>query len=72
MPLPEGYLPREGDVLTVDVRVKHNVKPGDPYIFTKVLDLYSDVALHMDEPGTYSLKCRSWREGDGVIQSSRP
>ena len=67
MPLPEGYLPREGDVLTVDVEVKHNVRPGDHYIFTKLVDSYGDLALHMKEDSTYTLKRRTWREGDDVL-----
>jgi hypothetical protein len=67
MPLPEGYLPREGDVLTVDVEVKHNVRPGDAYIFTKLVDSYGDVALHMKEASTYTLKRRTWREGDEIL-----
>jgi len=73
MPLPKGYLPREGDILTIDLVVKHDVKGDDSYVFTKVLGAYTDVAFTLDDTDIYvRLKRRSWREGEGVIHRAHP
>ena len=69
MPLPEGYLPREGDVLSVKVGVEHDVAPGSAYIFVRVIDkLHEKFALPAKKllPNV-SLARRTWREGETVV-----
>lgn len=71
MPLPEAYLPRKGDVLSIDVEVKHDVKKEDDYVFTKVVGSYADVAFTLDDPDVaVRLKRRSWREDEGVVHNN--
>jgi hypothetical protein len=60
MPLPEGYLPREGDVLIVYARVKYNVDHGDEYVHVNnangVIGLDNVIGIHS----------RKWEEDDAV------
>jgi hypothetical protein len=73
MPLPEGYLPRQGDVLSVDVVVKHDVRNDDSYVFTKVIGSHGDIAFAVDDPDVrVRLKRRSWNEGESVIHRAHP
>jgi hypothetical protein len=37
MPLPEGYRPREGDVVTVRARVKYNLEDPDEWVHLQTL-----------------------------------
>lgn len=63
MPLPKGYLPREGDVLIVYVTVKHTVDPGE----TSVLVVepgrkYSSMSVDLTDIG--GIHRRNWEPGD--------
>ena len=63
MPLPEGYLPREGDVLIVHGKVKHDVDAGEKHVylaFRKYDTTHVDLA---EVVGVYSLH---WNVGDWV------
>lgn len=71
MPLPEGYLPRKGDVLTVHMEVKHAVDEGDADVFLTVPGAdYQTVAVPLAEVA--SLKRRTWREGEQVHLKDAP
>jgi hypothetical protein len=50
MPLPEDYLPRAGDVLSIDVEVKYDVTAGDDYVFTRVIGFHTEVTLILRDP----------------------
>jgi hypothetical protein len=69
MPLPEGYLPREGDVLIISGTVEYDVEPHAAYIFLKVPGYGSgSLGLNPTRAAPFlSLKRRGWREDEGVI-----
>lgn len=64
MPLPEGYLPRQGDVVVIHGIVKYNVDPGDTYADVMIEGKYSSVHIELDKIA--GLHCRHWNEGDKV------
>lgn len=49
MPLPEGYLPREGDVLIFHATVRHNVDVGEHDVHLQVGDRYQTSILKLDQ-----------------------
>lgn len=65
MPLPDGYLPREGDVLIVHVVAKYNVDPGDADVHANVVGVkYRDIVVPLDH--VVGLHCRHWEVGAKV------
>lgn len=61
MPLPEGYLPRKGDLISVQGTVKWDVEFNDPYIHIDV-----DGKTLTLEPDKVSLVRRRWANGEKV------
>lgn len=71
MSLPEGYLPRKGDVLSIAGIVEHDIRADSVYIFVKVEGVSRSVALPADEPvPSVFLKRRTWREGEAVAHKN--
>jgi hypothetical protein len=66
MPLPEGYLPREGDVLVIHGTVKHDVDPGEKSVFVTFKKYGS--AESVDLKNVVGLHCRRWDKGDKVTR----
>ncbi len=65
MPLPEGYLPREGDVLIAHVEVKYDVDASDENVHVfPVGARYRDFALPLGN--VIGLYCRRWSANDEV------
>lgn len=65
MSLPEGYRPREGDVLLVRGIVAYNVEPGDPSVHVKIEGSYSGKAIvTLDK--VYALARRRWEPNEKV------
>jgi hypothetical protein len=68
MPLPEGYLPREGDVLTIEVEVKYDVDAEDKNIHVfPVGARYRDFSIPLDN--VIGVTLRKWKEGEGIIST---
>ena len=66
MPLPEGYLPREGDVLTIHVEAKYDVDASDENVHVfPVGARYRDFTLPLKN--VINLYCRRWSVDDEVI-----
>jgi hypothetical protein len=65
MPLPEGYLPREGDVLTVQAKVRFNVEPGEKDVHVRIVGDFRDTRVPLDK--VVGITLRNWEEGDGII-----
>jgi hypothetical protein len=65
MPLPEGYLPREGDVLVVHVKVSFNVDPGEKDVHIRVVGDFRDTAMPLNK--IIGLHCRRWDADDEVV-----
>ena len=59
MPLPEGYLPREGDELLIRVKVRFSVDAGETSV---LIDRVTSVELNE----IHAIYCRKWNEGDRV------
>ena len=49
MPLPEGYLPREGDILALHAIVKYNGDSGDDRVHVKVKGHYETTSIKLSE-----------------------
>lgn len=65
MPLPEGYLPREGDVLIFHATVRHKVEPVDEYVHVlKPGTDYSNMAIPVES--IVGLHFRHFDVGDVV------
>jgi hypothetical protein len=65
MPLPKGYLPREGDIVVLHAKVKYDVTPGEDRVLVKAIGSFGDISTPLDK--VVSLHCRNWNEGDMVI-----
>lgn len=65
MPLPEGYLPREGDIVVVHASVKYNVESGDDSVHL-AFPGNADRPLIMAIATIEGLFARHWDEGDAV------
>lgn len=69
MPLPEGYLPREGDVLVVHCTTKYDVDPSDSNVHIIHPGRHtSSLTIELQE--VVALYCRKWNEGDRIIDAS--
>jgi hypothetical protein len=75
MPLPEGYLPRKGDVLMIQVRVNDNYdidyyqnNAPDMISVHVVGSVHRTFYVGMDQ--IHALHCRKWNEGDRVMCDS--
>ncbi len=65
MPLPEGYLPREGDVLLLRAKVKFDVDPEDTSVHATCIGCtYRDVTIPLEE--VFGLHFRAWEPHDKV------
>jgi hypothetical protein len=65
MPLPEGYLPREGDALIIHVEVKYDVDASDGNVHVFPIGArHRDFALPLKS--VIGLYCRRWNVGDEV------
>ena len=66
MPLPEGYLPREGDELLIRCRVSYDVKLTGESVHVSVVgaDHHRPIVPMKSVHGLY---CRHWKEGERVI-----
>lgn len=66
MPLPEGYIPREGDEVLIRVIVRSNYRDdGDGLVPVAVVGA-EHRTLFADIGKIHSLYCRKWNEGDLV------
>lgn len=73
MPLPEGYLPREGDVLVLHGRVVYDVNASDvdrggtegPKVFVRLTGDYEDRRVPVNT--VVDIFSRKWNVGDEVI-----
>jgi hypothetical protein len=63
MALPEGYLPRKGDVLTIRATVKHDVDPGEDTVYVSFRK-YDDTSV--DLAAVVGIFCRHWVAGEKV------
>lgn len=71
MPLPEGYLPREGDTLVIHAVVKYDVVPKEdaededgPKVFLRPVGYYTDIRIPVkDCVGIFS---RKWEVDERV------
>jgi hypothetical protein len=67
MPLPEGYLPRKGDIVLVQARAKRDAYPNEPDI-----QCYFEIVGHetnkffMAVSEIHSIYSRNWEIGDTV------
>jgi hypothetical protein len=70
MPIPEGYLPRRGDVVVVRAEVRYDVKPSEDtdedgvQVFVRPLEGYTDVRVPVRT--LVGLWSRRFYEGDRV------
>ena len=66
MKLPEGYLPRENDVVILHGTVKYNVEPADESVHVRVAGMdYRDVMVPLDK--IVGIHARHWAIGDKVL-----
>lgn len=65
-----GYLPREGDILTIRAKVKYDVEAGEDTIHIRPIGAFSDVSVPLND--TVDLYSRHWNEGDKVTLESHP
>lgn len=64
MSLPEGYRPREGDVLVLHAKVRFDVEPGDLVAHVEVGLYKRGCAVALDE--IVGVHLRRWSKGDRV------
>lgn len=62
MPLPDGYLPRKGDVLVIHATVKYDVETSDDSIHVVPADRHSSVLIKRSD--IVGLHCKKWEPGD--------
>lgn len=65
-----GYLPREGDILTIRAIVKYDVEAGEDRVHIRPFGAHTDSSVPLKSDGTLAevtLYCRHWSEGDLVI-----
>lgn len=69
MTLPEGYLPRKGDILIVHATVEYEVEPGEADVHVVVADQsYRQLAVPLKKVvGLYS---RAWEVGARVTTAN--
>jgi hypothetical protein len=64
MPLPEGYLPREGDVLVLHGTVKFDYDPGEEKVWIRLMDHWEDDRIPISS--VVGVHCRKWEQGEQV------
>lgn len=65
MTLPTGYLPREGDLLTIRCRVRFNVDAGETEVHVAIVGAdYKTFLLSFSD--IVDLHCRAWEPHDKV------
>lgn len=62
MPLPNGYLPREGDVLVIHARVKFDVDPEDRGVHLAFA--YQNLVIDLDK--IVGIALRTWKPSEKV------
>jgi hypothetical protein len=65
MSLPDGYLPREGDIVVLHAKVKFDVDAGEDRVHCRLIGSFADTSIPLNK--VESLHCRHWNEGDMVI-----
>jgi hypothetical protein len=66
MPLPEGYLPREGDILVIHVQTQFDVEPTDKNVHVRLLGGNSYQKFGMPLMDVERLWARHWNVDDEV------
>jgi hypothetical protein len=68
MSLPEGHLPRKGDIVLIKARAKRDSRPGDdlPHYFEIVGHEHQSFFPDKDDQCLHSLYSRNWNIGDRV------
>jgi uncharacterized protein YoaH (UPF0181 family) len=69
MPLPEGYLPRKGDIVVLHAVVKHDVDRSDSLVFLNIVGDYSQISVAAEK--IEQLWSRHWDAGDAIQLISR-
>lgn len=64
MPLPDGYLPRKGDVLTLLVTVQYDTMPDDSYVHVVPNGRLGSLGIELEHFD--GLRSRAWEVGDHV------
>lgn len=64
MPLPEGYLPRKGDILTLRGIVKYGVEPNDDYVHLKIIGSSATLVVELADVEPHQ---RSFELGELVM-----
>ena len=64
MPLPDKYLPREGDVVVLHATVEYDVRPGRDMVSCKVA---GSVAHYIPLESVVAIHARRWDADDKVI-----
>jgi hypothetical protein len=67
MPLPDGYLPKEGDELLIRAKVKYDIDDGDENVHLSVVgEEWKTFIIPISR--IHSLNFRAWNEGDKVCE----
>lgn len=72
MSLPKGYLPHEGDILTLHGRVRFSVTRDDGMVHLEILGAMGKDRMIVDLPAIAGLHCRTWSPGDKVRATAAP
>lgn len=72
MPLPEGYLPREGDVLVLHGVVRYSVDASDESVHLIVNPKYKHTSTTVPLDQVVDLYSRFWKPCDQVVRASNP
>lgn len=65
MPLPQGYLPREGDVLVLHAIVSYTVRSEDSdRVFVRPVGYYQDCRIEMSS--VVGIHARKWEPGESA------
>lgn len=66
MKLPKGYLPREGDKVSLVATVRFNVEPGDDYVHVRTETKYGGKDFSLDLESVEIAEF-AWRVGDRAV-----
>lgn len=64
MSLPEGYRPREGDVLVLHGTARFDVDPGDDEVHVQIDGDFASRIIPLNK--VVGIHCRHWQIGDRV------